>query len=81
MCNDKINRPSLLFLAMLGPETLDEAISTSTMLSSLPEEQRIPQVLFSTPSSILTDKTKYRNLLRVIESDESQTKVHILYVS
>ncbi|XP_067661392.1 uncharacterized protein [Haliotis asinina] len=60
---------------VLGPETSGETESVSSLLSSLPEEDRLLQISYSATAAILSDKSIYKNLYRVIETDDVQVEV------
>ncbi|XP_046553834.1 metabotropic glutamate receptor 5-like [Haliotis rubra] len=66
-------RPHLL--GILGPEYSSETKEVSRLLSSLPEEDRLLQISYSATAAFLSDKSIYKNLYRVIETDDVQVEV------
>ncbi|XP_067663582.1 uncharacterized protein [Haliotis asinina] len=62
---------------LIGPEFSSETQEVSRLLSSLPERDRLLQISFSATAAILADKSIYKNLYRVIETDDVQVNVMI----
>ncbi|XP_071088505.1 uncharacterized protein [Haliotis cracherodii] len=60
---------------LLGPETSGETKLVSSLLSSLPEEDRLLQISYSATAANLADTSIYKNLYRVIETDDVQVEV------
>ncbi|XP_046566042.1 LOW QUALITY PROTEIN: uncharacterized protein LOC124274716 [Haliotis rubra] len=60
---------------VIGPEFSSETQEVSRLLSSLPERDRLLQISFSATAAILADKSIYKNLYRVIETDDVQVNV------
>ncbi|XP_071088499.1 uncharacterized protein [Haliotis cracherodii] len=60
-----------------GPEFSSETQSVSRLLSSLPEEDRLPQISYAATAAILSDKSIYKNLYRVIETDDVQVDIMV----
>ncbi|XP_067663584.1 uncharacterized protein [Haliotis asinina] len=65
---------------VVGPDFSSETQDVSRLLSSLPEEDRLLQISYSATAAILSDKSIYRNLYRVIETDDVQVRlmVHLM---
>ncbi|XP_046369831.2 uncharacterized protein LOC124144462 [Haliotis rufescens] len=70
-----IDRQGPQLFAILGPEYSTETQAVSRLLSSLPEQDRLLQISFSATAAILSDKRIYKNLYRVIETDDVQVDV------
>ena len=60
---------------VIGPSTTSQAVSVSQLFSSLPENQRIPQISGSATGIQLGDKSTYLNFFRVIPPDGAQIQV------
>ncbi|XP_071088502.1 uncharacterized protein [Haliotis cracherodii] len=60
---------------IIGPEFSSETQDVSRLLSSLPERDRLLQISYSATAAILADKSIYKNLYRVIETDDVQVDV------
>ena len=60
---------------VLGPDTTQEAIVVSRLLSSLPPPQSLLQVTGSATGATLADRALYSNLFRVIPPDSTQIMV------
>uniref|UniRef100_A0A8C4RZ72 Taste receptor type 1 member 1-like n=1 Tax=Erpetoichthys calabaricus TaxID=27687 RepID=A0A8C4RZ72_ERPCA len=67
----KCNYTSLVphALAVIGPSTSEEALTSATMLSYF----MVPQVSYSASSSSLEDRTHFPSFFRTIPSDSQQT--------
>ena len=60
---------------VLGPDSTQDAIVVSRLLSSLPPSQRLVQVTGSATGATLADRALYSNFFRVIQPDSMQIMV------
>ncbi|XP_046566040.1 uncharacterized protein LOC124274715 isoform X3 [Haliotis rubra] len=65
------------FQGIVGPGFSAETQDVSRLLSSLPEEDRLLQISYSATAAILSDKSVYKNLYRVIETDDVQVEIMV----
>ncbi|KAL8586195.1 hypothetical protein ACOMHN_021462 [Nucella lapillus] len=70
------NSPTPL-AGIIGPSQSERAVAVSELISSLPENQRVPQVSCSATGRALSNKTVYPNFFRVIPPDDAQIQVII----
>ncbi|XP_046369832.2 uncharacterized protein LOC124144464 [Haliotis rufescens] len=75
MMTKYVNGQGPQLFGILGPDYSSETQSVSRLLSSLPEEDRLLQISYSATAAILADKSIYKNLYRVIETDDVQVEV------
>ncbi|KAL4224386.1 hypothetical protein ACF0H5_017838 [Mactra antiquata] len=76
LCDNNPHNNSVI--GIIGPELSSESVVTSSIISSLPEDEMLAQISFSATDALLGNKTKYKNLIRVVPNNDVEIEAMIL---